>query len=180
MRRPDAQGRWVLLVLTNRPAMQNLSLFHHATKIEPAMTSPTDPSTRAPASDEIVVFDNLRESTCSECGTRIGRGELLRVESDKALCLECADLAHLTFLPRGDAALTRQRRVGSGVGQVVSRFRRLRDRAWPHGPAKNAVRWPHEAANWRSLPDATCRTAIVALPVTALRGSEPPKDDAHA
>src|SRR5919109_398795 len=59
-------------------------------------------------SNEIVVFCIIRDSACAECGEDIGKGRFLRMEADRPLCLACADLDHLVFLPRGDAALTRR------------------------------------------------------------------------
>jgi hypothetical protein len=45
-----------------------------------------------------------------------------------ALCLTCADLDHLTFLPPGDAALTRRARKYSALAAVVLRWSRARRR----------------------------------------------------
>ncbi len=59
---------------------------------------------------EIVVFDILTPSACSDCGAELPKGSFLRMERDKPVCLDCADLGHLLFLPRGDVALTRRRR----------------------------------------------------------------------
>lgn len=44
------------------------------------------------------------------------------------LCLDCADLAHLAFLPRGDAALTRRARTASRLSAVVVQWSRTRKR----------------------------------------------------
>ena len=44
------------------------------------------------------------------------------------LCLACADLDHLTFLPAGDAALTRRAKKASGLSAVVVRWSRTRKR----------------------------------------------------
>ena len=44
------------------------------------------------------------------------------------LCMACAELDHLVFLPSGDAALTRRARRGSGLSAVVVRFSRSRGR----------------------------------------------------
>ena len=44
------------------------------------------------------------------------------------LCMSCADLEHLVFLPRGDAALTRRARKHSRLSAVVVRFSRARKR----------------------------------------------------
>lgn len=45
-----------------------------------------------------------------------------------ALCMTCADLNHLTFLPSGDAALTRRAKKHSRVCAVVLMFSRARRR----------------------------------------------------
>jgi hypothetical protein len=44
------------------------------------------------------------------------------------LCLACADLGHLVFLPAGDAALTRRATKASGLSAVVVRWSRTRKR----------------------------------------------------
>ena len=44
------------------------------------------------------------------------------------LCLACADLDHLVFLPAGDAAVTRRAKRASGLSAVVVRFSRARRR----------------------------------------------------
>ena len=45
-----------------------------------------------------------------------------------ALCLACADLDHLEFLPSGDAALTRRSRKYSKLAAVVLKFSKARKR----------------------------------------------------
>ena len=77
---------------------------------------------------EIVVFSIVRESVCSECSRELQNGSFLRKEGDGVLCLGCADLEHLEFLPRGDAALTRRARKHSELDAVVVRFSRTRKR----------------------------------------------------
>jgi hypothetical protein len=44
------------------------------------------------------------------------------------LCLDCADLGHLAFLPSGDAALTRRAKRASGLSAIVVRWSRSRKR----------------------------------------------------
>lgn len=78
--------------------------------------------------DEIVVFEIIRDSACAECSQELGKGRLLRMEGDKPLCLACADLSHLVFLARGDAALTRRATRYSTLRAVVVRFSRARKR----------------------------------------------------
>ena len=79
-------------------------------------------------STKIVVFSILRASECSECKRELWKGEFLRMEKDKPLCLSCADLDHLVFLPRGDTALTRRATKYSRMRVVVVRFSRARKR----------------------------------------------------
>jgi hypothetical protein len=78
--------------------------------------------------NEIVVFMVRRETRCGECGEELFGGSFLRVENGKALCLECADLGHLEFLPRGDAALTRRASKHSKLRAVVVQWSRSRKR----------------------------------------------------
>jgi len=77
---------------------------------------------------DIVVFSILRDSKCSECGGELWKGTFLKMEKDRPLCLECADLDHLVFLPSGDTALTRRSRKYSMLSAVVVRFSRSRGR----------------------------------------------------
>lgn len=63
---------------------------------------------------------------CLQNGT--ARGEFLFMEGDRPLCLGCADLDHLVYLPRGDTALTRRARKHSSLSAVVVRFSRARQR----------------------------------------------------
>lgn len=78
--------------------------------------------------DDIVVFWIVRDSTCAECGEELGKGRFLRIETERPLCLRCADLDHLVFLERGDAALTRRASRYSILRAVVVRFSRSRKR----------------------------------------------------
>lgn len=83
--------------------------------------------------DEIVVFWIIRDSICAECGEELGKGRLLRMEAERPLCLRCADLDHLVFLGRGDAALTRRASRYSTLRAIVVRFSRSRKRYERHG-----------------------------------------------
>jgi hypothetical protein len=75
-----------------------------------------------------VVFQILRDSECSECGTEIEQGSFLSMELEQPLCLQCARLDDLEFLPSGDTALTRRASKYSGRVAVVVRFSRSRGR----------------------------------------------------
>jgi len=50
------------------------------------------------------------------------------MEDSGPVCMGCADMAHLVFLPSGDAALTRRAKAGSRLSAVVVRFSRARKR----------------------------------------------------
>jgi hypothetical protein len=78
--------------------------------------------------DDLVVFSIVRESKCAECGEELFKGSLLRMEKEKPLCMRCADLDHLVFLPRGNVAITRRSRKYSALSAVVVRFSRSRGR----------------------------------------------------
>jgi hypothetical protein len=78
--------------------------------------------------DLIVYQLTSRQSACSECGAEIFKDELLFLERQQPLCLVCADLDQLEFLPRGDTALTRRTRKYSPLIAVVVRFSRARKR----------------------------------------------------
>jgi hypothetical protein len=79
--------------------------------------------------EEIKVFISNRESVCGECGENLGSKAWITLAGEKeALCLACADLDHLVFLPSGDAALTRRARKFSTLSAVVLKWGRARKR----------------------------------------------------
>src|SRR3989441_2863874 len=79
--------------------------------------------------DPIKVFISNRESKCDDCGEDLGRKAWITLEREKgALCLSCADLDQLVFLPSGDAALTRRARKHSLLSAVVLKWSRSRKR----------------------------------------------------
>jgi hypothetical protein len=78
---------------------------------------------------DLVVFEKVSEDgACKECGTELLRGSFLFMEKGHPLCLECADLDMLVYLPAGDAALSRRARKHSSLSAVVVRFSRARKR----------------------------------------------------
>lgn len=88
---------------------------------------PNSPST------ELKVFIASREAKCNECGADLGPHAWITLQSRPdhpknaaALCLVCADLDHLVFLPSGDAALTRRARKHSKLAAVVLKWSRAR------------------------------------------------------
>ncbi|GAA3809011.1 hypothetical protein GCM10023083_49740 [Streptomyces phyllanthi] len=79
-----------------------------------------------PARMGLVVIQALRKKHCGEC--RRGPVALLVLEDGVPRCLDCVDLGHLVFLPRGDTALTRRSREESALSAVVVRFNRRKGR----------------------------------------------------
>ncbi|MFC9611308.1 DUF2293 domain-containing protein [Streptomyces sp. NPDC056721] len=73
-----------------------------------------------------VVVQPLKRRQCAECQRE--PLDLLTLEDGAPRCLDCADLGHLVYLPRGDWALTRRAREGSSLSAVVVRFHRRRGR----------------------------------------------------
>ena len=77
------------------------------------------------ANAELTVFIANRVSTCGECGEPLGAKVWITLAREKgALCLACADLEHLLFLPAGDGALTRRARQHSTLSAVVLQWSR--------------------------------------------------------
>ncbi|MFJ8213078.1 DUF2293 domain-containing protein [Streptomyces sp. NPDC096033] len=74
----------------------------------------------------LVVFESQKPIHCAEC--RRGPLRHLVRESGVPRCLDCADLGHLVYLPRGNAALTRRAREASSLSAVVVRRHRGRRR----------------------------------------------------
>jgi hypothetical protein len=104
---------------------------------------------------EIVVFILRRDTRCGECGQELFRGNFLRLENDKPLCLDCADLGHLEFLPSGDAAITRRASKYSPLRAVVVQWSNTRKRYERQGilASPEAI----ERAAQESLADADQR-----------------------
>src|SRR5438132_8762500 len=79
--------------------------------------------------EELKVFISSRESICGECGENLGSKAWITLAWEKgALCLACADLDHLLFLPSGNTALTRRARKHSTLAAVVLKWSRARKR----------------------------------------------------
>jgi hypothetical protein len=84
---------------------------------------------------DLKVFISSRDSICDECGEELGHHAWITLAGEKgALCLACADLEHLVFLPAGNAALTRRSRKHSTLSAVVLKWSRARKRYERQGP----------------------------------------------
>src|SRR6185437_1502888 len=89
---PDAEARYRIHYVS--PAMPD----RKREMLKEKLSRPKEP----------VVFQVLRDSACSECAVEIWHGGFLLMEAGEPLCLACARLADLEYLPAGDAALTRR------------------------------------------------------------------------
>lgn len=78
--------------------------------------------------DDVVVFIVTKATKCAECRAELPDGSFLRLEDRTPLCLDCADLGALEFLPSGDAALTRRASKHSALKAVVVQWSRRRKR----------------------------------------------------
>jgi hypothetical protein len=76
--------------------------------------------------EEIVVFITRRGGKCAECGAELSDGSMIVLERNQPHCLDCADLGHLEYLPRGDTALTRRATKHSPLRAVVLQWSRTR------------------------------------------------------
>jgi hypothetical protein len=116
------------------------------------MAAPVSPQTPQPPQGLLAV-QPLKRRRCAAC--RRGPLPLLVLEEGVPRCLDCADLGHLVFLPRGDTALTRRAREGSGLSVVVIRFNRRRGRYERQGVLVEAAALA--LAEQRCLADAEVR-----------------------
>lgn len=75
---------------------------------------------------DLVAIQPSKDFTCAECGD--SSGDLLTMDDAGPLCMSCADMDHLVFLPAGDTALTRRAKKASRLCAVVVRWNRSRKR----------------------------------------------------
>ena len=113
-RSPNVDGRWVLDGLREGRSFRGMKMAEHEFEGR---------------ADGIKVFISMRESCCAECGEDLGRHAWITLrEGTGAMCLSCADLEHLEFLPSGSAALTRRAKKNSRLWAVVLKWSRARKR----------------------------------------------------
>jgi hypothetical protein len=81
-----------------------------------------------------VVINATRDWSCTKCS---GTGNAILIMEDAGpVCMKCAEMDHLVFLPSGDAGLTRGARKASSLSAVVVRAGRasaMSDRAFWSG-----------------------------------------------
>jgi hypothetical protein len=124
---------------------------------------------------DLVVVEPVRDWTCTECK---GTGDLLIMDDAGPLCLACADMDHLVFLPSGEAALTRRAKKASGLSAVVVRWSRTRKRYERQGLLVEDAAL--EQAEQQCLADSDARMrrrerdqVVPALPCQPGRGDRP-------
>ena len=83
---------------------------------------------RLSTAPDLVVIQSRKDWTCTGCDTEEWSGTFLLMEEPGPICLACADLDRLVFLPSGDAALTRRAKRASRLAAVVVRFSTTRRR----------------------------------------------------
>jgi hypothetical protein len=77
---------------------------------------------------ELVVLIITQDGQCARCQKKLSRSSFLYREADQSLCLSCAGLDELVFLPSGNARLTRQVKRECLRYFVVLKFSRARKR----------------------------------------------------
>ena len=90
-------------------------------------TSPSDAPAK-PGDDRPVAHISFRDEKCSDCDGPVMEGDLFIYEVDRIVCLTCAGLDRLIFLPSGDTALTRRATKHSTLSAVVVKYSRRRKR----------------------------------------------------
>ncbi|MBM4085804.1 MAG: DUF2293 domain-containing protein [Planctomycetes bacterium] len=118
-------GAELQITLNNDPALEAL---YRKVYLKPGLAARKAEKIKEQASKppELLVFVAFQEQECSECREKMDAGNLVFVEGRNPLCLRCADLDHLVFLPSGDATLTRRAKKHSQLWAVVLQFNRRR------------------------------------------------------
>src|SRR6476469_7899425 len=116
-----------------------------------------EPPSRRP--QRIIVISPHNTWTCASCGDT---GDFLRMDKAGPLCLNCADLGHLEFLPSGDAALTRRATKASRLSAVVVRWSRGRNRYERQGILAEAAATEQAAQECLSDADVRVRSEFAA------------------
>lgn len=107
------------------------------------------PETPQPRRRGLSVISAEYALSCSACSDE---SDLLLQTGTGALCLDCADLGHLVFLPSGDAALTRRATKASRLSARVFRWNARRNRYERQGVLAEAE--AIESAAGQCLADA--------------------------
>ncbi len=78
---------------------------------------------------QLKVFISNQDSTCCKCGKILGqRAWIILKKNIGPICLPCAGLNRLVFLPSGDATLTRRSKKYSNISAIVLKWSKHRKR----------------------------------------------------
>lgn len=86
-----------------------------------------------PKDSDRIVFILRKDTECGRCEREMWKGEFICLTGKEAVCLECAGLEHLEYLPAGDTAVTRRATKYSSLHVVVMKKSRARKRSERQG-----------------------------------------------
>lgn len=128
-RRASVQGTQQLQVTAKGDAELEAFYRTHFTSADPSSKQRKKAERVRAKVPELTVFVQTGDkSQCAECETVLHRGDWFCLEQSQPLCVNCADLDYLEFLPSGDAALTRRAKKHSALSAVVVEFNKRRKR----------------------------------------------------
>jgi hypothetical protein len=109
-----------------------------------------------PQDSDKIVFILRRETQCGRCHCELCGGDFICLTGGEAICLKCSGLAHLEYLPSGNAAVTRRATKYSRLHVVVMKKSAARKRSERQGilVEAEAIR----RAEVESAADAEMRT----------------------
>ncbi len=87
----------------------------------------------SPKDSNPIVFILRRETQCGRCQCELDKGDFICLTGGEAICLKCAGLAHLEYLPAGDTAVTRRATKHSSLHVVVMKKSPARKRSERQG-----------------------------------------------
>lgn len=99
----------------------------------PRPAKPTKAAAPNLKDNDRIVFILRRDTDCGRCQGELGKGEFICLTGSEAICLKCAGLAHLKYLPAGDTAVTRRATKYSSVSVVVMKRSAARKRSERQG-----------------------------------------------
>jgi len=107
--------------LSGNPQIERFYSTHYVSPLLSATKQKTL-QTKLEKPPELPVFIITNDAQCFRCQQKLPKGNFLFKEVNQALCLTCAQLDHLVFLPSGDVKLTRETKKQSTSHFVVLKF----------------------------------------------------------
>ena len=126
--------------------------------IFPAMPTPASDVPARPGDDRPVAHFSFRDEKCGDCGGAVREGDLFLYETERIVCLSCAGLDRLIFLPSGKVALTRRATKHSTLSAVVVKYSRRRKRNERQGVLVEPAALERAEAECLSDEEARART----------------------